>query len=210
MAYLVLVRHGESTWNEKGLWTGLTDVPLTEKGREEARVAAEKIKDIRIDIAYVSILKRAKETLFEMSKVLGLQNLPTFESPALNERDYGIYTGRNKWEVKREAGDEQFLKIRRSWDFPIPKGESLKDVYNRVVPYYINSILPNLKLGKSILVSAHGNSMRALAKYLENIPDQETPKLEMGTGEVWVYQINPDGKVVSKEIRATNPLREKQ
>lgn len=201
MAYLVLVRHGESTWNAKGIWTGLTDVGLTEKGRDEARKAGEAIKEINFQTAFVSVLKRARETLEEMEKVLGAK-IPTIENAALNERDYGDYTGKNKWEVKKQLGDEEFLKLRRSWDYQIPHGESLKDVYNRTVFYYQRDILPQLKKEKNILVSAHGNSLRALAKFLDNIPDNKIARLEIPTGQVLVYSVDQEGKIVSKEIRA--------
>lgn len=199
-AYLVLVRHGESKWNAQGLWTGLTDIGLSEKGKEEARKAAESVKDISFQAAFTSVLKRAKETLDEMEKVLGA-SLPTIENAALNERDYGDYTGKNKWEIKQQLGEEEFLKLRRSWDYPVPNGESLKDVYNRVIPYYQERILPELKNGKNVLISAHGNSLRALVKYLDRISDENIAQLEISTGQVLVYQIDEDGKIISKEIR---------
>lgn len=203
MAYLVLVRHGESQWNKKGLWTGLTDIGLSEKGKEEARKAAESVREISFQAAFTSVLKRAKETLYEMEKVLGV-SLPTTENAALNERDYGDYTGKNKWEIKKQLGEEAFLKLRRSWDYPVPNGESLKDVYNRTVPYYQEFILPELKNGKNILVSAHGNSLRALVKFLDNIFDEDIAKLEIPTGQVLVYQMDQAGKITSKQIRGVN------
>ncbi len=203
MAYLVLVRHGESEWNAKGLWTGWTDVNLSEKGREEARAAGEKLKDIHFDIAYTSILARAKQTWEEMQKVIGQTDLPTTANQALNERDYGDMTGKNKWEIKQQVGEEEFQKLRRSWDYPPPHGESLKMVYERVLPYYEKEVLPQLKIGKNIIIAAHGNSLRALIKYLENISDSDIPNLEMATGGVYVYQIDGEGKVTSKQIRAT-------
>lgn len=200
MAYLVLVRHGESEWNAKGIWTGLTDAGLTEKGREEAKIAAEAIKDIKFQLAYITPLRRSSETLEEMERVFGTK-LPRINSPALTERDYGDYTGKNKWEVKKQLGDEEFLKLRRSWDYPVPHGESLKDVYARAIPYYQEYILPELKQGKNILVSAHGNSLRALVKFLDNIPDSKIAELEIPTGQVLVYSVDQEGKIVSKEIR---------
>lgn len=200
MAYLVLVRHGESTWNAKGIWTGWTDVGLSEKGREEAREAGRVIKDIDFQIVFVSALKRAKETLEEIEKALEVK-IPTIENEALNERDYGDYTGKNKWQVKEQLGKEEFLKLRRSWDYPVPNGESLKDVYQRVVPYYQTYILPELQKGKNVLVSAHGNSLRALVKLLDNLSDEDVAKLEIPTGQVLVYSISSDGKILSKEIR---------
>lgn len=200
MAYLVLIRHGQSSWNARGVWTGITDVSLTDKGREEARAAAEAVKDINFQIAFVSPLKRSEETLQEMEKVFGY-SLPRIKSEAIIERDYGDYTGKNKWQVKKEVGEETFLKIRRSWDYPIPNGESMKDVYNRVVPYYQSTILPELKKGNNILVSAHGNSLRALVKFLDNISDEDIAKLEIPTGQVLVYSVDQDGRIISKEIR---------
>jgi 2,3-bisphosphoglycerate-dependent phosphoglycerate mutase len=200
MANLILVRHGESEWNKEGLWTGLTDIGLSEKGKEEARKAGEKLKGVNNDFAFTSVLLRAKQTLDEIKNTLGI-DVPTFENKALNERDYGIYTGKNKWEIKKEVGDEQFKKIRRSWDFPLENGESLKNVYDRVIPYYQAEILPKLKEGKNILISAHGNSLRALIKYLENISDNEISNLELATGEVYVYTLNEEGTILSKQIR---------
>lgn len=200
MAYLVLIRHGESEWNAKGLWTGLKDIGLSAKGHEEATHAANQLKDIHFDVAYASKLKRAQQTLHDILQTLH-QEVPIHTSETLNERDYGVYTGKNKWEVKKEIGDEKFLQLRRSWDHPIPQGESLKDVFNRAVPYYKEHILKDLEQGKNVLVSAHGNSLRALVKYLERISDNEIPKLELATGEVYVYTINKQGKVENKEIR---------
>jgi 2,3-bisphosphoglycerate-dependent phosphoglycerate mutase len=204
MAYLVLVRHGESEWNAQGLWTGWTDISLSEKGREEAKAAGELLKDINFDLAFTSALKRAKETLTEIQKVTGQMDLPTTEDQALNERDYGDLTGKNKWEVKEKVGEEEFLKLRRSWDYPPPNGESLKMVYERVLPYYEREILPKLKEDKNILIAAHGNSLRALIKYLDNISDEDIPNLELATGGIYVYQIDNEGKVTSKELRGAN------
>lgn len=204
MAYLVLVRHGKSEWNEKGLWTGWRDIPLAPAGVEEAQKTGEQLKDIHFDYAYTSALIRANQTLDEILKVIG-QNPPIVADQALNERDYGEYTEKNKWDIQKEVGEEEFQKIRRSWDYPPPKGESLKMVYERTVPYYQNEIEPKLKDGKNVLVSAHGNSLRALVKYLESIPDDKIAELEIGTGEAYVYQIDNQGKVTSKEIRGVNP-----
>ena len=132
--------------------------------------------------------------------MLGI-DVPTVAAAALNERDYGIYTGKNKWDIKKEVGDEQFKNIRRGWDFGIEKGESLKDVYARVVPYYQTEILPKLESGKNVIVAAHGNSLRALVKYLENISDKDVENLEIATGQVYAYKIDDRGKIISKEVR---------
>lgn len=200
MANLILVRHGESEWNKKGLWTGLTDIGLSQKGFEESRAAAAKLGNAPLDIVFTSSLLRAKQTLTEIKSVLNLDHLETFENKALNERDYGIYTGKNKWEIQKKVGEEKFQKIRRGWDVPIPNGETLKDVYERAVPYYQTEILPKLRDGKNILVVAHGNSLRALVKYLENLSDTDVENLEIATGEIYIYSINEEGAVVSKEI----------
>lgn len=200
MVNLILVRHSESEWNRKGLWTGLTDIGLSKEGKEKARLAGEKLKGFSIDLAFTSVLIRAKQTLDEIKGILGL-DVPTFEDKALNERDYGIYTGKNKWEIKKEVGEEQFQEIRRGWDIPIKNGESLKDVYERTIPYYQTEILPKLKEGKNVIVVAHGNSLRALVKYLENISDEDVQKLEIATGQIYIYSLNDQGTITSKEIR---------
>lgn len=201
MSKLILVRHGQSKYNAKDLWTGWTDSPLTELGRIEARGAGKEIRDLKVDVVFVSDLIRSKQTWEEMAKVLNLEKLPTIEAPEIKERNYGDLVGLNKWEAKKKYGDEQWLKWRRGWDEPIPNGETLKDVYDRVVPYYEKTILPLLKSGKNVLLSDHGNSLRALVKYLDNIPNDEVYKLEIPTGTVYVYEIDSGGKIIKKEIR---------
>lgn len=209
MSYLVLVRHGLSEYNKLGLWAGWTDVALTPEGHEEAEKAGEKLSDIHFDYGYTSMLKRAQDTLFDIQRVLEQNTLPVIKNAALNERNYGVFTGKNKWEVKKELGDSQFLKLRRSWDYPIPNGESLKQVYERVIPYYKSEIEPKLKESKNILVAASGNSLRALVKFLDNMPDNEISNLEIGTGEAYVYKLDSTGNVISKEIRGVNPNKGK-
>ena len=208
MAYLILVRHGTSEWNALGLWQGWTDIPLAQKGKEDALRAAESLRGIRIDRAYTSVLKRAKETWEIMKDALGIAP-PTVEHQALNERHYGIYQGKHKWQVKEDVGEEEFQRIRRSWDHPIPEGETLEDVYKRIVPYYQEHILPDLVAGKNVVLTAHGNSLRALVKYLENLSIAEVLKLEFGIGEAYVYEVDEKGKVAGKEIRAANPHKGK-
>lgn len=204
MAYLVLVRHGQSEWNLLGQWTGLTDVSLTEDGREEARRAAKTLEDIDLHRAYSSKLERAKHTLDEIVAHLNREDLERSEHEELNERDYGELTGKNKWQVKEEYGEEKFMAWRRSWDHPVPGGETLKDVSERVLPFYEQRILEDLKSGKNVIVAAHGNSLRALMKYLEDVADDEAHTVEIMTGEVLVYEIDDNGKLVKKEIRMTN------
>ncbi|HEX5456736.1 MAG TPA: 2,3-diphosphoglycerate-dependent phosphoglycerate mutase [Candidatus Saccharimonadales bacterium] len=203
MAYLVLVRHGQSEWNALGKWTGQVDVPLTERGREEARKAAVHLRDISLHGAYTSKLSRAQQTLDEIKQALKHTELKTDEHGSLNERDYGDYTGKNKWEVAKEIGEEEFIRLRRSWDYPVPNGESLKDVHARVLPYYEKRIEKDLKDGRNIIIAAHGNSLRALMKHLENVADDKVHEIEIGTGELLVYEVSNKGKVISKQIRAS-------
>jgi len=204
MAYLVLVRHGQSEWNLLGQWTGLTDVSLTDDGREEARRAARALEDIDLHRAYTSKLKRAKHTLDEIMDHLDRKDIQRSDHEELNERDYGDLTGKNKWQVKEEYGEEKFMKWRRSWDHPVPGGETLKDVSGRVLPFYEQHILNDLKNGKNVIVAAHGNSLRALIKHLDRIADDDAHTVEIMTGEVIVYEVGEDGELLKKEIRLTN------
>lgn len=201
MSYLVLVRHGQSEWNELGLWTGQTEVSLTAKGRAEAKAAARTLESITFQSAHTSNHRRAHETLAEILDHLDQTDLEAQKSAALNERDYGDLTGKNKWSVRDEYGEEKFNLWRRSWDYPVPGGETLKDVHARVVPYYEDKILADLVAGKNVIVSAHGNSLRALVKHLENIADDVIPSLEIGTGEVYVYEVDDKtGQIIGKQI----------
>jgi 2,3-bisphosphoglycerate-dependent phosphoglycerate mutase len=204
MAYLVLVRHGQSEWNLLGQWTGLTDVQLTDEGRQEARRAAEILEGVDLHRAYSSKLTRAKHTLDEIVQHLDRPDLERSEHEQLNERDYGELTGKNKWQVRDEYGEEKFMAWRRSWDHPVPGGETLKDVSERVLPFYEQHILQDLKDGKNVIVAAHGNSLRALMKYLEDVADDEAHSVEIMTGEVLVYEVDDQGKLVKKEVRLTN------
>lgn len=204
MAKLILLRHGESEWNTLGKWTGLTDVGLTEKGKNEAKKAGKSLKDISLDNGFCSVLLRAKDTLTIALEATDETDLPIEYDAALNERDYGIYTGKDKWKVKEEVGDEQFLAIRRGYDTYIEEGENLKQVCERVHPYFESKILPLLESGKNVLVSAHGNSLRALIKYVESIKDEDAHTIEMKTGEIIMYEIDENGKMTSKEILNKN------
>ncbi|HWY79808.1 MAG TPA: 2,3-bisphosphoglycerate-dependent phosphoglycerate mutase [Candidatus Sulfotelmatobacter sp.] len=206
MAYLILVRHGTSTYNEKGIWAGWDNPELTDKGKEEAKIAGECLKDIHFNEAYTSDLIRHKQTLQIILNVINQHDVKIIESNAIKERNYGDFTGKNKWEVKQQLGETAFLKLRRSWDFPVPHGESLKQVYEREIPYYENSILPQLKAGKNILISGSGNSLRALIKYLEKIPDNQIDKVEIAPGEIYVYEINTLEEITHKEIRNHHEL----
>ncbi len=207
MSKLFLIRHGKSTWNDLGQWTGLTDVDLSEKGIEEAKAAGQALTGEDIHVAHVSELKRTHQTLNHIKQVLGLEGLETKKHQAINERHYGVHTGKNKWQVQQEIGDEAFHNLRRGWDVPIPEGESLKDVHARVVPYYEEIIKTDLLGKRNVLVVAHGNSLRALIKHLEALPDDEIALVEIGTGEVWCYEFDDSGVIVNKEVRAANAAK---
>jgi 2,3-bisphosphoglycerate-dependent phosphoglycerate mutase len=198
---LVLVRHGESEWNKLNLFTGWRDPGLTETGIAEAHQAGKLLKaQGRVfDIAYTSVLTRAQITLEIMLEELGQQGLETIKDQALNERHYGDLCGLNKDDARKKWGDEQVHIWRRSYDVPPPGGESLKDTAARVLPYYEANILPQVLAGRNVLVSAHGNSLRALIMKLDNLSPEEILKLNLGTGVPYVYRLNPDGSVVSKE-----------
>lgn len=202
MGKLVIVRHHESEWNKLGKWTGVVDVHLSPLGFEKSKEMGELIKDINFDYIFDSTQIRSQETLSSML-LLSPNNIgaPVERIKELNERDYGDYTGKNKWEMKKILGEEEFEKIRRSWDYPIPNGESLKMVYERVLPFFLNRILPLLKAGKNVLIVAHGNSMRALIKYIENISDKDIVNLEFEFGEVIFYDLDNNGYIIHKEIR---------
>ena len=201
MAYLLLVRHGVTAWNKVGRWQGHTDIPLSDEGRAEARTAAQTIKDIKIDAAYTSPLSRTTQTYDEICDALSL-TCPVLAHPALNERNYGVYTGKNKWAVKKELGEKEFLKLRRNFDHPVPGGETLKDVYGRVVPFYKQQILLDLKSGKNVMVVSSGNTLRALIKFLEGKTDRKIADFELGFADIYVFNIDKQGKIVGKEVRA--------
>ncbi len=197
MAYLALIRHGQSEWNALDLWTGWSDCDLTEKGREQARAAGEKLKNVASwDIVFESDLKRSHQTTDEMLKTLG-QTPQRIQSAAIKERDYGNFTGMDKNQIEVQYGYDVFEKWHRGWDFPLPHGETLKDVSDRIVPYYELEILPKLKVGKNIIVSAHGNSLRALVKFIENIPNDQfhMELLEIPVGTMILYQVSSAGEL---------------
>lgn len=201
MAKLILVRHLQSEWNKENKFTGWTDIPLSEEGRASAPVIAEKIKNEKIDAVFTSPLIRNKETTDLILKNLSLSNLPIQIDQALNERKYGILQGLNKDEMKAKYGAEQVQLWRRSWDEAPPEGESLEDVFNRVIPFYRTDIEPELKLDKNVLVVASHNSLRALAKYIENISDQDISNYEIPSGGIIVYDLDQELKMRTKEVR---------
>jgi 2,3-bisphosphoglycerate-dependent phosphoglycerate mutase len=199
---LVLVRHGQSEWNEKNLFTGWRDVGLTELGIEEAKAAGRRLKarNFSFDLAYTSVLKRAQDTLTIMLEELGQTGLETKSDQALNERDYGDLVGLNKDDARKRWGEDQVHQWRRSFDVAPPGGESLKDTLARVLPYYIKHILPDVLSGKRVLISAHGNSLRALIMAIEGLSPDEVVKLELPTGLPVIYRLGPDSRIESKEI----------
>lgn len=198
---LLLVRHAESEWNLLGKWTGRTDVHLTEKGRQEAALLGEVVADIELHHAYTSQQIRTVETLLHLLERAGKSSLGHERIAQLNERDYGDYTGLNKWEVLEQLGEDVFTRIRRSWDEPIPNGETLQMVHERAVPFYKEHVLPKLLDGKNVIVVSHGNTIRSLIKYLEDISDEGIAEVEMPFGQILLYHVTPQGKHYSKEVR---------
>ncbi len=201
MGKLIVVRHHESEWNKLGQWTGLRDRHLTEYGFQKSTEMGSLLTDTHIDAAFASMQVRSIETLSCILESLNLTHVPTVHSANLNERDYGDYTGKNKWELQTELGEEQWNNIRRNWDCPVPNGETLKMVYERVVPFFLGQILPLVQEGKNVLLVSHGNAIRALMKYIENISDEDIAHTEMLFGQVVLYDLDEQGHIVHKEIR---------
>ncbi len=197
MAQLILIRHGESQWNLENKFTGWVDVELTPKGIQEAKDAGEKLRPYRFDQAFTSGLKRAQETLRLILDVTGQTDLAIERDPALNERMYGDLQGLNKAETVEKFGEAQVKIWRRSYDIPPPGGESLKDTAERVLPYYERRIHPEVLAGKTILIAAHGNSLRSLVMYLEQLTKEEILEVNIPTGAPLLYDIDDQGKVVN-------------
>lgn len=203
---LVVVRHGESEWNALGKWTGHTDVHLSKKGFHEAAQMGEILKDILISYAYMSQQMRTRETLEGILDASGQYDVPYEVAAPINERSYGDYTGKNKWEMRDEVGEEVFQDIRRGWDVAIPNGESLKMVYERVLPFYIETVLPRLANGENVLLVAHGNSIRSLVKYIEKVSDADIGSVEMIFGTALLYKVDQDGYCVEKKLRQIDTI----
>jgi 2,3-bisphosphoglycerate-dependent phosphoglycerate mutase len=201
MSILVLVRHGESQWNLENRFTGWVDVPLTEKGIEEAKKAGDKLKleKIHFDKAYTSNLQRAQNTLQLILEKLGQTGLAVEKHEALNERHYGDLQGLNKAETAAKFGDEQVKIWRRSYDVPPPNGESLKDTAARTLPYFTSKIMPDLKAGKNVIVAAHGNSLRSIVMDLEHLTKEQVLELNLATGVPLVYQLDSALKITGKK-----------
>jgi 2,3-bisphosphoglycerate-dependent phosphoglycerate mutase len=200
MSTLILLRHGESTWNHENRFTGWTDVPLSETGSKEAYTAGEKLKGYKFDIAYTSVLIRAIQTLDIVLKVIGQEKIPILKDQALNERHYGDLQGLNKAETAKKYGAEQVHIWRRSYDVAPPGGESLKDTAERTLPYFERYIMKDIRDGKNILVSAHGNSLRSIVMRLDKLTPQQVTGLEIPTGIPLVYKFDVQGDIISKNI----------
>ena len=200
MALLVLVRHGESQWNLENRFTGWVDVPLTETGRREAKRAGERLRGIRFARAYTSVLQRAIETLDIILRTIGQTDIPIERDAALNERHYGDLQGLNKAETAEKFGAEQVHIWRRSYDVAPPNGESLKDTAARTLPYFERSIVPRVRAGEDVLVSAHGNSLRSIVMHLDQLTREQVLELNLATGVPIVYDVGPDMTIRSKRI----------
>ena len=197
MARLILLRHGESQWNLENRFTGWVDVPLSPKGIEEAKQAGEKLRGYRFDRAFSSVLARANETLRIVLETTGQTDLPLEKDKALNERMYGELQGLNKAETAKKYGDAQVKIWRRSYDVRPPGGESLKDTAERALPYYEKMIKPYLLKGETIIIAAHGNSLRALVMELDHLSKEEVLELNIPTGVPLLYEFDASGKVLS-------------
>ena len=197
---LVLVRHGESEWNLRNLFTGWKDIDLTDKGVAEARAAGRRLKALGLsfDVAFTSDLIRAQRSLDLILEEMGQTQIPVSRDKALNERDYGDLSGLNKDDARGKWGAEQVHIWRRSYDVAPPGGESLKDTAARVLPYYIQEILPAVLQGKRVLIAAHGNSLRALVMVLERLSTEDILEREIGTGDPLIYRLNADSTVAEK------------
>jgi 2,3-bisphosphoglycerate-dependent phosphoglycerate mutase len=198
MPHLVLLRHGESQWNLENRFTGWVDVPLSSKGEAEARAAGEKLKGLRFDALFTSVLQRAINTATLALETAGVADLPTQRDQALNERHYGDLQGLNKAETAKQYGDEQVKIWRRSYDIKPPNGESLADTAARTLPYYENVIQPLLLAGKNVLIVAHGNSLRSLVMHLDKLSKEEVLELNIPTGAPLLYEMDGKANAVSR------------
>ena len=198
---LVLVRHGQSEWNLKNLFTGWRDVDLTEQGIAEAKQAGTRLKaeGLRFDVGFTSNLKRAQRTLSLALDEMGNGGIPVHKNVALNERDYGDLSGLNKDDARKKWGEEQVHKWRRSFDIAPPGGESLRDTLARTLPFYVQEILPCVLRGQRTIVAAHGNSLRALVMVLEKLTPETILKRELATGTPIIYRLNADSTVASSK-----------
>ena len=199
---LVLVRHGQSDWNLKNLFTGWEDPGLTDKGVDEAHAAGRNLKaeGLKFDVAFTSDLSRAQKTLDIILEELGQTDLPVTRNQALNERDYGDLTGLNKDDARAKWGEEKVHVWRRSYDVAPPGGESLRDTLARSLPYYMKAIQPHVLDGETVIVAAHGNSLRSLVMAIEGLTPEQILKREIATGVPIVYKLNPNSTVASVKV----------
>jgi len=202
MPNLILLRHGQSVWNLENRFTGWVDVDLSPKGEEEARHAGELLREMQIDYLFTSVLKRAIRTADIALGIAGKTDIPTTRDQALNERHYGDLQGLNKDDIGKQYGEAQLKIWRRSYDVPPPNGESLKDTQERSVPYFQTHIEPKLREGKNVLVAAHGNSLRSIVMYLENLTKEQVLELNIPTGNPLVYELDDNLKILSKRYLA--------
>lgn len=215
MGLLILIRHGQSQWNLENRFTGWVNVPLTDAGRTEARRGAACIRHVRIDRAFTSVLSRAQETLRIVLETIGQPQVPIEADQALNERHYGALQGMNKAETAKKYGEQQVRVWRRSYDIPPPKdrtelnpegiSESLKDTAARTLPYFTTNILPLVKSGQTILVVAHGNSLRSIVMHLDGLTKEQVLELNLATGAPILYEIDPNGRVLKKTVHELSP-----
>ena len=205
---LVLTRHGESEFNAKSLWTGTWDIPLTEKGRGQATQMGETLADLKPQVGFSSALIRAQDTL-KLILAANHWDIPVHHSHFLNERDYGDLSGLNKDDARKKWGEEQVLVWRRSYNEPVPGGETLKDVYARALPYFEEHVLPLLAAGQTVILTAHGNTLRALIKHFDGIDDNGVEDLEVSFGQLILYDFDSSGQPSNKTIRQieTTPTR---
>jgi len=201
---LILTRHHETDWNKEGRWQGMQDRHLTEYGQEKSKEIGQSLVGEKIDLAICSTLSRTKETLENILLGANMKDVEVLVSEELNERDYGCYTGMNKWEIKEKVGEEEFKNIRRGWCCAIPGGETLEQVYGRSTPYFKNTVLPQLASGKNVLIVGHGNCLRSIVKYIENIPDDKICDVDFAFGAILYYNLDEQGHLISKEIKMVN------
>ncbi len=201
MGTLILVRHGQSQWNLENRFTGWTDVPLTPQGEKDAVTAAKHLKDFHFDFAYTSRLQRAAKTLDILLKELGQSDIPVTADSALNERHYGDLQGLNKAETAAKYGQEKVLLWRRSYRTRPPNGESIEDVGYRVLPFTRWTILPLIYAGKTVLVTASGNSMRPIIKWLDGLDDETAATMEVGLCTPYIYTFDAQGNITKREVR---------
>lgn len=197
----IIIRHHESDWNHKGLWTGVRDRHLTEYGFCKSEEMGLLIKDIPIDYAFASMQVRTIETLSCILETTKQYHVSVEHCAALNERDYGDYTGKDKWEMEKMLGEDTWNAVRREWNCPVPNGETLEMVYNRTVPFFLERVLPHVQKGEHVLMVSHGNAIRTIMKYIEQISDTDIAHLEMLFGEAVIYELDEKGHMVSKEVR---------